>query len=294
MDASTSPATPDAILSTVSPSKLELWNKCQYQWYRRYVLGERKPPRAAAAFGKGIDAGANTYYREKLVKKEPDEHHTRELWAEHVAQSVAEVQEWPADETPAAMVSEATRLAPAWRKQIATRVEPLMIQREFDLMFQESCPDKPGVPHKHGDAWRMNGVVDLIGTVLSDCGFATEVATIDLKTAGRSWSEKEAVQGMQAPAYVFAVRRGLQLQTSLFQYHVLVRTKEPKVQVLERVVDEAELAGYARRASRARMQIANAIETNIFLPNRTHTLCSQRWCAWWRECQAEFGGIIPV
>jgi hypothetical protein len=39
-------------------------------------------------------------------------------------------------------------------------------------------------------------------------------------------------------------------------------------------------------------RVAKGIDKEVFIPNRAHFMCSKRFCAFWRECQQEFGGKV--
>ena len=38
--------------------------------------------------------------------------------------------------------------------------------------------------------------------------------------------------------------------------------------------------------------VREAMQTNTFLPNRLSLSCSRRHCAFWRQCEREFGGYV--
>ncbi len=38
--------------------------------------------------------------------------------------------------------------------------------------------------------------------------------------------------------------------------------------------------------------VQEGMQSGLYFPNRQSLLCSRRQCAFWRECQREFGGSV--
>jgi hypothetical protein len=38
--------------------------------------------------------------------------------------------------------------------------------------------------------------------------------------------------------------------------------------------------------------VAEAISDGLYLPRRSSNLCSRRHCAYWQNCEAEYGGVV--
>ena len=51
---------------------------------------------------------------------------------------------------------------------------------------------------------------------------------------------------------------------------------------------------HIRYAEAMYSHVADAIESRIFTPRRPSNLCSRKHCAFWRNCEADFGGEVPA
>jgi len=118
---------------------------------------------------------------------------------------------------------------------------------------------------------------------------------VEIKTAGRSFSESEVASSLQATCYASALYE-LTGEEPLVEYAVLVKTKTPKVQRIETI---RTLADFGRLGDVAGV-VERAVEAEIFYPVESPLNCSS--CPFHRECRSWTGprseeleeGEIPV
>ena len=266
------------LVDAMSPSRSDLWAKCQWAFFARYVLGIRRPPTAAMAWGNAHDGAANAVYVDKLATGATmpvDE--AAERYAESWNVARIDVEDWE-DADPGTFLDQGVALTREWHKRAATKVEPVSVQVRVERAIHE--PD--------GSTWTLLGYVDLIGDVPT-AGGGTRRVVIDHKASGRYWTAADVIRSSQGPAY--SIGTGVEP----FSLHVGTRRGKSKSvawKSLTLTIGQTDRDGWLIRTSIARRQIAAAYRTGDFLPNRGHMLCSRRWCGFWRECERANGGRV--
>lgn len=275
------------IVATFSPSKMEVAAQCQSKFLYDYVQRLPRRVRADGQFGNAVDAVGNEVYRAKIAALEgagpqlsaadleratPTAAAAACIFAAEWDFQGAAVDEWQ-DDTPAGVLDEGVQLVKRWRDDVAAYVLPRSTQQYLRRTVTDPVT---------GERFDLSGIVDLQG----DTAIAGVV--VDLKTSRRSYRADKLARSFQPATY--SILAGV----PWFEYHVLVRTKEPRPpQVLRVSIPDGERQALVRRAATLRRQIAHAYETGDWLPNRTHTLCSRRYCDRWQVCERDFGGTVP-
>jgi len=272
------------VVRSMSPSKFGMWTRCQFQFFNRYVLGLRRPPSGAIAFGNATDDLSGAYFEEKKHEQvDWDEALTRDFWADRWDVASKEVEDWEGEDK-GIMLDQGVHLATTWREDVGTKFLPVDTKFYFELPIQD---------------WILNGEIDTIGRPINEAHLDPIAA--DTKTTKRKWQLKKVLEEDQPVAYSLALQHSPQISAriDIFQYQVMVRknTKsrgpEAESQIINRPVDQRERDGYVLRLSMARTQIMDCFRSGVFLPNRKHTLCTRRFCGFWHDCEKSFGGRIP-
>jgi hypothetical protein len=272
----------DKVLETMSPSKADAALECLFRWSIVYLEGRRKPPSAALAFGRAWDDLANVTTTVKMATGvDPAPELAAEVFDEHFSQAAADVETWHENDDREALAETGRKLARRWTEVILRRVAPLEIQGWVDV---------PIVDEWSGETWKVNGRRDYVAEWIEGPQ-AGEVVVIDNKTSARKWSLARVRRSTQAAVYILGAQAD-GIATSKIQFHVATKTKAADLQVLERVVDQAELDGLVRRFGQTRKLLRAAHDADAFLPNRNATTCSRRWCAFWEECEKKHGGRV--
>lgn len=270
------------LVDYVSPSRLGVWLRCQQQWAFIYIERLRRAPNAAIAYGNAFDSTADQVYLAKLgFGDTPSADDAASIFAAAWDIDSEKVEDWQGADR-GELLDEGVALAAHWRERVAVHVKPnrLQVPVALDLV----------VPTQHHEAnarlgvsngFRMRGYADMVAEIEG------RDVVVDHKASAKSWSAVDVIRSTQATFY------GSALNVPWFQLHVARRTRKPTVQILGRRVRERDLQYLVHETAIARRQIARACQTGDFIPNRQQPMCSKRWCAFWRECVAKHGGVVP-
>ena len=265
--------------------------KCGYQFFRRYVLGEKKPPTAALAFGRSDDEAKNVVYDHKIETGETlGINECQELFAANFEQQTEEVEDWKGDK-PGDLKDTGVRLMGAWREQIAIDTHPVMTQKKFAVPI--TYRKREGGER----SFLFEGVLDLVEDTA-----AVRVIT-DNKTSAQKWGKGRVQDSTQALFYGVAAERdedlrALEVDPNQMHFHVAVKSKTPQLQHPSQDPDMVRRTDRQERQGAVRSMVLfhTAVEANMandsFLPNRSHFMCSRRWCGWWADCEKAFGGKV--
>lgn len=104
----------------------------------------------------------------------------------------------------------------------------------------------------------------------------------DFKTAAKSWTLEKAQQELQPVFYLGAMQQmGIPVNWD-FWHIVLVKTKQPKFQILQHHHNQTEVD---RLMDQIRM-VWKSMTAGVFMPAAPGSWkCSPRWCEYWDVCQ---------
>src|SRR5690606_12595934 len=106
----------------------------------------------------------------------------------------------------------------------------------------------------------------------------------DRKVRGRRLSKADADTDLQASMYLLA-RRSEGEPASRFDFHTMVRTKQPQVEVVPTVRTDAQLDRLTDRILAVAAEIAWRCEYDVWqgaVPGSWW--CSERFCGYWHAC----------
>lgn len=256
-----------------SPSKMDLWERCQFLWAQRYIVRRRHAPRQEQALGNAADETFTEFYRAKLRNgTNLAEAEVAELFELHWSAESEQVEDLHPHER-SDLLDRGVAVTRAWYRAAGQFVEPLGVQVTVEREVRE------------GDqVVELNGILDLLERRPDGSR-----AVVDHKVGRRRFGVEELYRSTQALVYSFATG------ATAFGIHACVINKASETfQASYREVteDDAKLLGF--KALIAQRQQRHAIRTGDFMPNRGHQLCSRRWCEEWRVCQHTFGGRVPA
>ena len=108
---------------------------------------------------------------------------------------------------------------------------------------------------------------------------------IDIKTAARKPTDISPQHALQLATY----RQITPGASGVASIDTLVKTKTVQLIRQSYTVSGADL----RATACLYPLVQEGIRNGLYFPNRGSFLCSRRHCAFWRHCEAEFGGTIP-
>jgi len=106
----------------------------------------------------------------------------------------------------------------------------------------------------------------------------------DLKTSKMSWSEAKAADSLQGLFYLAALNQAGVPINWKFKHIIFVKTKEPKVQILENEHKPGELFFLSEIIKR----VWDSIESGQFPINPTSWKCSETYCDFYANCRGKY------
>lgn len=243
----------------LSPSQVSTYLGCAAKWYFKYQLGLPDPSGAGAVRGKAFHAIVEYWMRAKLAGVQLDLAGIEDVWAYAWDEAAAEAAFHPADNIEA-ISAKGRELTVKYLAEVGPAIEPAAV--EF-----------PVVGKIGGVAVR--GFVDLLDT---------SGRVIDLKTAARKSSKVSAAQAVQLATYA-ALVPGASGETRI---DTLVSTRDAQLVQIEYTPGAAG----RRLIERLYPLAAEGMKSGLYMPNRSSTMCSRRYCNFADACTAEFGGEV--
>lgn len=253
------PAAPTMPGEVLSPSQASTFLGCAAKWYFRYALQLPDPAGGGAVRGKAVHAIVGHYLAAKAdgvtldAQGLPDAYDA--AWDAH-----AEGAEFAATDDVEQLKSSGRALAQKYIAEAAPAIQPALI--EFPVSGTIG-----GVP--------VRGFIDIVDS---------SGRVIDIKTASRKSSSISADHALQLATYTTLLPGA----SGEARIDMLVSTREPQLVQLE----HAPGAAGQRLVERIYPLVAEGIAAGCYLPNRSSTLCSRRYCSFWSECEREFGGTV--
>jgi len=219
----------------LSPSSINMFLRCQYQWYLRYVEGLKVPPKSALVVGLAFHKGEEVNFSQKVETGEDlplDD--VLDAYDTEFEQRAEEVEEW--EEDKGKVKDEGYKLLELYHKELAPTVQPLLVE---DWVEEEL---DSGVV--------LFGKRDVI---------TKDLSVIDLKTANRKPSSIGLDYQLQLELYA------VQGDISKAFIHYAIKTKRPQTLVLEHELPkEPRLLKVVSSVAQA---IKEALKTGNFIPN---------------------------
>jgi PD-(D/E)XK nuclease superfamily len=246
----------------LSPTQVRAFLNCSARWWFKYGLSEPEPKNSALALGSAVHRALEANFREKVTTKEDLDTLGvvalfRMAWQEQADQT-----EFRDDEDPAALGKVGEQLVAKYMDEAAPWIQPAAV--ELDVAGEIG-----GV--------RVRGKIDLLDE---------DGRVVDVKTAARK------PFGI-APDYAFQLATYRQITPGASgeaRLDTLVKTKT--VQLIQQgyTVGEQDL----RATEVLYPLVQEGIANGLYFPNRQSLTCSRRNCAFWRQCEREFGGTIAA
>lgn len=250
------------MIDHLSYSSITTYLDCSENWRRKYLAKESTISTPALAFGSAFHGAieAQLLTGQKAVDAWPG------AWANALERG-------PVDfgiDTPETHFNEGIRLlsnggVAAAIDGLAARTDEtgVMVERKVTLSV-------PGVPVP------IIGYIDFI---------AQDGVPCDLKTSSKSWTDGKAADSLQGLFYLAALNQaGMNFHGWRFRHVVFVKTKEPKVQVLENRHTLAELFFLFRVVG----EVWRGIEREVFPLNPGSWKCSANFCDFWGNCRGRY------
>jgi putative RecB family exonuclease len=255
--------TKEELLRTVSASRLGTWLHCRLKFYFRYVAGITKPTTPARHVGTVVHAVLQQWSlaRWRRMPLDPAALHAvfEEAWTLPEGASVA----WDDNEPESAVKSEASVLIETYLRDtpipMDEKPEAVEVGVELDLRPR-------GLPI-------LIGVLDLV---------RAGGRIVDFKTTGKTPNSEMALHtnAAQLSAYSLLYREATDRRETARELHHLVKTKTPKLVVVE---DGPATESQTTRFLRQVESYVRGLESEDFVPSPGFGCAA---CEFFNECRA--------
>ena len=244
----------------LSPSQVNTFLTCPAKWYFRYLVGLNEPATGSLALGSAFHATLAANFRHKIsAKQDAAVDEMQALFAEEFALAMKEA-ELRDDEDADELESIGTTLIAVYLAEASPSIQPAAVELEVEGVIG-------GV--------RARGFLDLLDT---------EGRIIDCKTASRRPNGVSAEYGLQLATYVMIAPGA----SGMCRLDTITKTKTAQL-----IQQNFKVGPDQRRLVESVFpMVQDAIRDGVYLPHRGSTLCSRRYCGYWRECEHEFGGRV--
>ena len=246
-----------------SPSRANCVLSCSAKYYYKYKLELPDVQGSARAIGKALHATSKENFTQKLETKKDLSIAAavafyRDAWLEEEQQT-----EFQKDEDRAELRAMGAKLVAKFMETTAPLIQPAAVELPVQGVIA-------GV--------RVRGYVDLLDV---------QGRIIDLKSANKSPS-KNVIR----PDYRFQVSTYAQLTPGA--------SGEAELHTIVKLQKEVRIVPQSFKVTPADKQYVETIyplaqeimASGIVVPNRNHFLCSTKYCPYWRQCVADFGGQV--
>lgn len=247
-----------AILDHVSPSQIDMWQRCPRQWEYRYVKGLKIPPSGALIEGHCYHKTLETNFAQKITSFEDlPVSDCLDIFSTEWEKSLADEEEiiWEVS-TPGQVKDEGISLVKKYVVNQSPFVQPIEVEEWY-------ISEIAGVKFiMRIDLIESNGIV------------------IDHKTSSKLYTQDDVDRDSQASAAAFSLNRAI-----LFHNHVAVKTTVPKIQVVKTVRTREDIDWWLDMAA----GVITQMKTGLAPPRPTGWHCSEKYCGYWNICR---GGLI--
>lgn len=250
------------MIEHLSYSSITAYLDCPENWRRKYIAKEPTQSSPALAFGSAFHSTIETL----VTKPESD---VLSIWGTSWAKTIEKEQIFWGTDTPEAICNDGIRMFSnaallSEIKNIKPGVDDrgAKIERKVELRV-------PGVPIP---------VIGYIDIILADGTPA------DFKTSARSWSDDKASESLQSLFYLAALNQAGEKINWKFKHLIFVKTKEPKVQILEHSHKPGELFFLFDLISR----VWDGIQKEVFPMNPSTWKCTDKYCDFYQNCRGKY------
>lgn len=247
------------IAEVLSPSQVNAYLGCSARWKYRYIDRLPDPASGSLVRGRAVHRLTSYWFSAKINGHTPDDAELGEAYDE-IWDQCADNAAFGVGEDVDELKDSGEMLAAKYLAEAAPEIEPAAV----DVPVSGEIG---GVP--------VRGFIDLIDT---------SGRIIDLKTA-------KAKPSCVSPDYALQVATYAQLAPSLpgdVRIDTIVDTKTTQIVTIPYTVSSEDRT----MTERIYPHVQKLMQAGAYSPNRSGKLCSQRYCSFWAECTAEFGGHV--
>jgi putative RecB family exonuclease len=247
----------------LSVSSIRLYLQCPMKWKRRYIDREYEPANGPMVLGSSV--GAAEAQADHTQIDTGDRLATTDVldlfsdeWEDRTGR---EDIDWR-DDKPGQLKDAGIAVVQEYERTVGPNLRPVSVEREFSLEFE-------------GVDWTVTGYFDLE---------EEDDVVADRKVRGRKMSPADAHVDIQPTMYLLA-KRAEGNPAPRFDFHTLVRTKTPSVEVISTVRTDTQLDHFTDRILGVAAEINWRLESGVWqgaVPGSWW--CSSRFCGYHASC----------
>ncbi len=250
----------------ISQSRIAMYLKCPRQYYYAYCERLFSPPGAALTVGNSFHGAIRVNYEQKVGSHE-DLPVTDVLDAfssefDHRRHETL----WFPDEEPGKVKDSGVAITEHYQTEAAPAIQPVVVEREFEasMTYRVDGQEKEV---------KLKGILDLEDE---------NRVVVESKTTSRTPSSVQYSHIIQATCYV----AGALQDVGRARVDYVVNKKTPEIVTFPIHVDQGKIRFFVNLVA----GVVESIESELWIPNRDHFLCSERWCGYWNLCHEKLGG----
>lgn len=250
------------MIDHLSYSSISLYLDCPEAWRRKYIAQEPTKSSPALVFGSAFHGAIE----EQLTMGTPAAENWPQAWSKALERDQID---WGLD-TPETHFNEGIRLLS--NDGVVQAINGLHARRDETgpMVERKVSLSVPGVPIP------VIGYIDFI---------AQDGVPCDLKTSARAWNDSKAADSLQGLFYLAALNQaGMAFHGWRFRHVVFVKTREPKVQVIETLHKPAELFFLFKVVG----EVWKGIDRGVFPLNPGSWKCGPVYCDFWQNCRGRY------
>jgi hypothetical protein len=260
MSARTAALLYDAPGDILSPSSASQYLGCSAKYFYRKVAKIEDPPTGALTLGSAVHSAITENFAQKMETFEDLDIAGVSAIYNSVWTEKAKVTEFRDDEDPSTLKAQGLALTLKYLDEACPAIQPAAVELH--------------VSGRIGGVL-VQGYIDLLDV---------EGRIIDLKTAAKKPSEISSDYAFQLATYT-QLCDGASGEARL---DTLVKTKAPQLIQISCSADTAHVDATTKMYP----LVQQSIRAGVWLPNRSHYMCSRKYCGAWRNCQRDFGGTV--
>ena len=231
----------------LSISQIKMYLRCPLSWKFRYIDGLIIAPTGSLTLGKSVHSALEGNYTQKIKSRQdlPIAQVTdlfADSWEAQVKDTI-----FGDDEKAGEFKDDGVGLIAAYQKEVAPTIQPQMVEKEFNLEFENV-------------GYTLKGFIDLIDI---------NGIIVDHKTTKRCMNADDVAVDLQLSGYALAYRSVFGAEEKGLRFDVMVRNKTPKIQQIPTTRTQADIDRFLKVTG----YVAKAIEQGIFYPS-PNFMCS--------------------
>jgi CRISPR/Cas system-associated exonuclease Cas4 (RecB family) len=259
--ATAAPSEQMGLADVLSPSQVNTFLSCPAKWCFKYLLDLKEPKTSSLAVGLAVHAPITQALEWKRlngmdVEAGAVDELFEQAWAEETDQT-----EFRDDEEPGQLHDQARAMVRKYMTEAAPYLKPAAVELPI-------AGEIGGV--------RIRGRLD----ILEEDGCVTEI-----KTAARNpGDEMTTDHRAQLATYCLLCPKA----SGKARRDTITKTKVVQIVPQPIEIGPADVAYLEAIYPQAQ----EAMRDGVFYPRRDSTMCSRKYCAFWRDCENEYGGKV--